>query len=75
VLFASGSLRDFAGCFVDCRDQRYIEHSVQHLVSQRIQGLVGYEDLNDHNHLRLNSIEGLIVGKSDPFGEDRILER
>jgi Transposase DDE domain group 1 len=40
----SGLLRDFAGCFVDYRDQRYVEHSVQELVSQRIYGLVlGYE--------------------------------
>ena len=72
----SGLLGDFAGCFVDYRDQRYIEHSVQELVSQRIHGLVlGYEDLNDHDHLRLDPIHGLIAGKSDPLGEDRLLER
>jgi hypothetical protein len=72
----SGLLRDFAGCFVDYRDQRYIEHSVQELVSQRIHGLVlGYEDLNDHDHLRRDPIHGLIAGKSDPLGQDRILER
>ena len=72
----SGLLRDFSGCFVDYRNQRYIEHSVQELVSQRIHGLVlGYEDLNDHDHLRLDPIHGLIAGKSDPLGQDRILER
>jgi DDE family transposase len=72
----SGLLRDFSGCFFDYRDQRYIEHSVQELVSQRIQGLVlGYEDLNDHDHLRLDPIHGLIAGKRDPLGGDRILER
>ncbi len=54
----SGLLQDFADCFVDYRDQRYIEHSVKEcvkeLVSQRVHGLVlGYEDLNDHDHLRL----------------------
>ena len=66
----------FADCFVDYRDQRYIEHSVQELVSQRIHGLVlGYEDLNDHDHLRLDPIHGLIAGKSDPLEQDRILER
>jgi hypothetical protein len=71
----SGLLRDFSGCFVDYRDQRYVEHSVQELVSQRIHGLVlGYEDLNDHDHLRLDPIHGLIAGKSDPLGQDRILE-
>jgi hypothetical protein len=54
----------------------FIEHSVQELVSQRIHGLVlGYEDLNDHDHLRLDPIHGLIAGKSDPLGQDRILER
>jgi hypothetical protein len=72
----SGLLEDFAGCFVDYRDPRYIEHSVKELVSQRIHGLVlGYEDLNDHDHLRLDPIHGLIAGKSDPLGEDRLLER
>jgi hypothetical protein len=72
----SGLLRDISGCFVDYRDQRYVEHSVQELVSQRIHGLVlGYEDLNDHDHLRLDPIHGLIAGKSDPLGQDRILER
>ena len=72
----SGLLQDFADCFVDYRDQRYIEHSVEELVSQRVHGLVlGYEDLNDHDHLRLDPIHGLIAGKSDPLGQDRILER
>ena len=72
----SGLIRDFAGCFVDYRDQRYIEHSVQELVSQRLHGLVlGYEDLNDHDHLRLDPVHGLIAGKSDPLGQDRVLER
>jgi Transposase DDE domain group 1 len=62
----SGLIRDFAGCFVDYRDQRYIEYSVQELISQRLHGLVlGYEDLNDHDHLRLDPIHGLIAGKSD----------
>jgi hypothetical protein len=72
----SGLLGDFAGCFVDYRDQRYIEHSVQELVSQRIHGLVlGYEDLNDHDELRRDPMHGLIAGKSDPLGQDRVLER
>jgi hypothetical protein len=69
-------LRDFGGCFVDYRDSRYIEHSVGELVSQRIHGLVlGYEDLNDHDHLRCDPIHGLIAGKSDPLGQDRLMER
>jgi len=34
-----------------------------------------YEDLNDHDHLRLDPFHGLIAGKSDPLGQDRIQER
>jgi hypothetical protein len=60
---------------VDYRDQRYIEHTVQELLSQRIYGLVlGYEDLNDHDHLRRDPVHGLICGKRDPLGQDRVLE-
>ena len=72
----SGLLRDLAGCFVDYRDPRFIEHSVQELVNQRVYGLIlGYEDLNDHDYLRRDPVHGLICGKSDPLGQDRILER
>jgi hypothetical protein len=69
-------LRDLAGCFVDYRHPRYIEHTVQELLSQRIFALVlGYEDLNDHDHLRRDPVHGLICGKSDPLGQDRLQER
>jgi len=72
----SGLLRDLAGCFVDYRNPLYIEHSVQELVSQRVYGLIlGYEDLNDHDHLRRDPVHGLICGKRDPLGQDRLLER
>jgi len=72
----SGLLRDLAGCFVDYRNPLYIEHSVQELLSQRIYGLIlGYEDLNDHDHLRRDPVHGLICGKRDPLGQDRVLER
>ena len=72
----SGLLRDLAGCFVDYRNPLYIEHSVQELLSQRIYGLIlGYEDLNDHDHLRRDPVHGLICGKRDPLGQDRVMER
>jgi hypothetical protein len=71
-----GLLRDLAGCFIDYRNPCYIEHSVQELLSQRIFGLVlGYEDLNDHDYLRRDPVHGLICGKSDPLGQDRLQER
>ena len=61
-----------AECFVDCRDQRFVEHRLPELVAQRLYGLVlGYEDLNDHNHLRVDPLLAIAVGKSDPTGMDR----
>jgi Transposase DDE domain group 1 len=72
----SGLIKELAGCFVDLRDQRFVEHSVESLIAQRIHGIVlGYEDLNDHDQLRRDPIHGLIAGKSDPLGQDRILDR
>src|ERR1700746_1285512 len=72
----SGRLPDVADSFIYYRDQRYAEHSVRELVSQRIHGLaLGYEDLNDHDHLRRDPVHGLICGKNDPLGQDRVLER
>src|SRR2546427_10924304 len=49
----TGILRQFASCFMDHRDPRFIEHRVLELVGQRVYGLaLGYEDLNDHDELR-----------------------
>ena len=48
-----GIIRQFARCFSDHRDYRFIEHTVEELVAQRVYGLaLGYEDLNDHDELR-----------------------
>ena len=72
----TGILRRFAECFVDHRRPDLIEHSVAELVSQRVYGLaLGYEDLNDHDELRWDPLMGLLVGKSDPSGQDRLWER
>ena len=72
----SGLLRELSECFIDRRDQSLVEHSVQSLISQRVNGLVlGYEDLNDHDGLRRDPLHGLIAGKSDPLGQDRFLDR
>jgi hypothetical protein len=40
-----------------------------------LSAFMGYEDLNDHDHLRRDPTHGLICGKSEPLGQDRILER
>ena len=37
----------------DMRDQRYVDHSVEEMLAQRIYGIaLGYEDVNDHITLR-----------------------
>ena len=62
-----GLVRRFGACFVDRRDQRYVEHSVDTLVGQRIFGLaLGYEDLNDHDELRKDPSFAVLAGKLSP---------
>ena len=61
---ALGLIERFAGCFVDRRDCRYVEHAVRTLVGQRVFGLaLGYEDLNDHDHLRHDPLFAVLAGK------------
>lgn len=67
-----GILKRFADCFVDARDPGRIEHSVEDLLRQRIYGLaLGYEDLNDHDQLRLDPLLATAVGKTDALGKGR----
>ena len=69
---ATGILRDFTACFTDFRNPDLIEHSVSELVAQRIFALaLGYEDLNDHDELRVDPLLATLVGKIDPTGQDR----
>ncbi len=72
----SGILQGFAKCFTDYRDPGLIEHTVEQLVAQRVYGLaLGYEDLNDHDELRLDPLLAAMVGKHDPMGQDRRREQ
>ncbi len=72
----TGILEQFAACFTDHRDPRFIEHSVQELVGQRVYGLaLGYEDLNDHDELRRDPLLATLVGKVDPTGVQRLRDR
>jgi Transposase DDE domain group 1 len=62
-----GLIRRFARCFTDRRDLRYVEHSVETLVGQRVFGLaLGYEDLNDHDELRKDPVFAVMAGKLKP---------
>jgi hypothetical protein len=52
-----------------------VEHQVSELLRQRIGALaLGYEDLNDHDRLRLDPLHALLAGKADVIGEDRLWE-
>ena len=63
-------VRQFAACFRDYRDPDLTEHTVEELVAQRVYSLaLGYEDLNDHEELRKDSLLAVLVEKSNPGGE------
>jgi hypothetical protein len=61
---AIGLVDRFAACFTDARRPELVEHEVVTLVGQRVFGLaLGYEDLNDHDHLRLDPTMAVLAGK------------
>jgi Transposase DDE domain group 1 len=67
-----GVLRGLRACFQDHRHPVFIEHSLEELLTQRVYGLaLGYEDLNDHQHLRLDPLLAVSVGKVDPLAVKR----
>lgn len=68
----SGIIRRLVDCFDDQRNAERIEHTVEQLLRQRIGALsMGYEDLNDHDRLRLDPAHALMAGKVDIEGLDR----
>lgn len=72
----TGFFGRLAGCFVDHRDPKRIEHTVEEMVSQRVLGLAcGYEDLNDHDWLRDDVVFAVAAGKQDLLGEARERKR
>jgi Transposase DDE domain group 1 len=72
----TGIIRQFAACFADHRNPELIEHSLEHLIAQRVYALaLGYEDLNDHDDLRHDPLLATVVGKTDPTGRSRLRKR
>ncbi len=68
----TGIVKQFAGCFQDHRDPRFVEHRIEQLVGQRVYGLcLGYEDLNDHDELRSDPVLAVMVDETDPKGRGR----
>lgn len=63
----SGIIKQFADCFRDYRNPLLVEHTLRSLLGQRVFGLcLGYEDLNDHDHVRHDPLMAMLVDKSDP---------
>jgi hypothetical protein len=55
-----------ASCFKDFRKQNLCTHSLLQLLKQRIYGICGgYEDLNDHDHLRQDPLFSLLVDREN----------
>ncbi len=71
-----GVSRTLASGFMDRRNQVFVDHKLEELLAQRLHGLaLGYEDLNDHEALRLDPLLAVAAGKIDPLGEDRLQNR
>ncbi len=69
-----GLSAELARCFADGRNPIWVDHSVPELLCQRLFGVaLGYEDLNDHQRLRLDPLLAAACGKTDPLGEQRVL--
>jgi len=55
-----------AQSFLDGRAPDRVEHSILEMVSQRVYGLaLGYEDLNDHEQLRIDPLFSMLAGREE----------
>ena len=62
---AIGLVERLAACFTRCaRPEVWSSMTVETLVGQRVFGIaLGYEDLNDHDHLRHDPVLAVLAGK------------
>src|SRR5438128_7792765 len=68
-----GLCAELAHCFYDQRNPLWVDHLVEEILRQRLFGTaLGYEDLNDHERLRLDPLLAVACGKTDPLGEQRL---
>ena len=66
-----GIIKNFSSCIDDNRDQRYVDHSIESLVSQRVYQIAsGYEDANDCNSLRNDAILKICANQLPETGSD-----
>ncbi|NDE30147.1 MAG: IS1380 family transposase [Flavobacteriia bacterium] len=63
-------------CMTDPRDQRFVKHSLETMLKQRVYGLsMGYEDLNDHENLRHDPCWQAAAGEVEALSGDSTLCR
>jgi len=56
----------FELCFRDNRHPSYVDYSIHQLLAQRVYGIIlGYEDINDHEHLRYDTALTIALQKLD----------
>lgn len=64
-----GIFERLSRCFEDHRNEEAVEHTLRSLIEQRVYGLVcGYEDLNDHDYLRVDPAFQVLIGKVPELG-------
>ena len=66
-----GLIKDISNCIKDERDQRYIDHTISDMLTQRVfQIAAGYEDCNDCDDLRGDPILKTCVGRLPQSDKD-----
>ncbi len=66
-----GLLNEISSCITDTRDQRYIDHTIKEMVTQRVfQIAAGYEDCNDCNDLRSDTVFKACADRLPQSGAD-----
>jgi len=64
-------INSVSNCITDDRDQRYVDHTVHEMLTQRIfQIAAGYEDCNDCNDMREDMILKSCVGRLPASGKE-----
>lgn len=71
-----GLTEALGACVVDRREAARVEHTVLQMIRQRVYGLaLGYEDLNDWDHLRNDPLWQMLAGKDGQLASSPTLCR
>ncbi len=71
-----GLLSEAAEAFEDPRQQTKVKHSIKTMLEQRVYAIaLGYEDLNDHNQLKLDPCFQTAVGTTNTLASSPTLSR